>query len=388
MFIPIPARTVCRWLLDDSRLSSTEKTSFERFYRDISFRFHGEFHERLESLKANYGAFDPDVDPAAVEPATSAAMARTFSEFDELLTRANYRRLPHETIVAALESASEWGVNLDLDFTIFDRIELYARGDSIGRRFRKTWKIWAAPKGIDVPIYQRLVLIFRLKETTQARDRVDTRSIYLKFFKDIPKCDLEMLLPGTSIRMTVLDRGRIWLPTLSGVTMTAWKIFQGGLSLMAGVTGSVAHLMLLGGTLGYGVKSYTGYLQTRQKYQLSLTESLYYQNLDNNAGVFHRLLDEAEEQECREALLAYFFLWKNAPDTGWSLRELDDAIEQFLRNKTSLDIDFEVDDAIAKLDRLGLASTFDGVRYTATPLPVALTLLNQPWEDRSTRLAS
>ncbi len=64
---------------------------------------------------------------------------------------------------------------------------------------------------------------------------------------------------------------------------------------------------MLGVTCGYGVRSFYGYLQTKQKYQLNLTESLYYQNLDNNAGVISRLLDEAEEQENREAVLAYTF---------------------------------------------------------------------------------
>ena len=63
---------------------------------------------------------------------------------------------------------------------------------------------------------------------------------------------------------------------------------------------------------GYGYKQYAGYQITKQTYSKMLTESLYYQNLDNNAGVFHRLLDAAEEQECREAVLAYFFLWRFA----------------------------------------------------------------------------
>ena len=62
-------------------------------------------------------------------------------------------------------------------------------------------------------------------------------------------------------------------------------------------------LGLVGGTIGYGIRSFYGYLNTKNKYQLSLTESLYYQNLDNNAGVFFRLLDEAEEQENCESML-------------------------------------------------------------------------------------
>ena len=53
---------------------------------------------------------------------------------------------------------------------------------------------------------------------------------------------------------------------------------------------------VIGGTLGYSARSVYGYLNTRQKYQLNLTQSLYFQNLDNNYGAIQRLLDEAEEQ--------------------------------------------------------------------------------------------
>ena len=64
------------------------------------------------------------------------------------------------------------------------------------------------------------------------------------------------------------------------------------------------------------MRSFRGYLQTKERYQLSLTESLYYKNLDNNAGVLMRLIDEAEEQENREALLAYYFLRHDVAPTG------------------------------------------------------------------------
>ena len=41
----------------------------------------------------------------------------------------------------------------------------------------------------------------------------------MKLFKDIPRQDLDMLLPGTRFRMTLLDRGKILLPTLSGLAI-------------------------------------------------------------------------------------------------------------------------------------------------------------------------
>jgi len=52
---------------------------------------------------------------------------------------------------------------------------------------------------------------------------------------------------------------------------------------------------------GYGYKSYHSHTVKKTRYSLQLTKSLYFQTLDSNAGVLFRLLDEAEEQECREA---------------------------------------------------------------------------------------
>ena len=126
--------------------------------------------------------------------------------------------------------------------------------------------------------------------------------------------DLEMLLPGTRVQMSLVDRTKIVLPTLSGLSLTIWKLLTGAVAVAAGgMYDGLALCGLVGGSIGYGLRSFHGYLQTKQRYQLSLTESLYYQNLDNNAGVLMRLVDEAEEQENRETLLAWFFLWREPP---------------------------------------------------------------------------
>ncbi len=37
-----------------------------------------------------------------------------------------------DEINAALERASDWGINLEVDFDVFDRLEIFARGDVIG----------------------------------------------------------------------------------------------------------------------------------------------------------------------------------------------------------------------------------------------------------------
>ena len=80
-----------------------------------------------------------------------------------------------------------------------------------------------------------------------------------------------------------------------------------------------------------------------------------------------RLLDEAEEQEIREVLLAYFYLWRYAGERGWTTAELDDYIELDLERRLKLNVDFEVADAIRKLVSAGIVDTTDENRYAPHP---------------------
>jgi hypothetical protein len=223
--------------------------------------------------------------------------------------------------------------------------------------------------------------MFQLRPHRRLSAEEHTHPVYLKIFKNIPKMDLEMLLPGSQVRMTLMDRGRILLPTVSGIALTVIKIIKGAVVLAyAGAYGLIGFFGLVGGTVGYGVKSFFGYLRTREKYQLNLTKNLYYQNLDNNAGVLFRLLDEAEEQEFREAILAWFLLWRHAPPSGWTQAMLDHHAEEFLRSTTGVDVDFEVHDALAKLRRLGLIVSLPGERLQAVPISDALVRLDRAWD--------
>ena len=91
----------------------------------------------------------------------------------------------------------------------------------------------------------------------------------------------------------------------------------------------------------------THYLEKRD-------DSTYYGNLDNNAGVLHRVMDDAEEQDLRECLLVFFLLWKLAPREGWDSETLDRHAEQMLCRWIGADIDFDVEDALGSLAELEL----------------------------------
>lgn len=77
------------------------------------------------------------------------------------------------------------------------------------------------------------------------------------------------------------------------------------------VTINSQHLIALGvgaGVLGgFIFKEWSKFKNRKLRFMKALADNLYFKNLDNNSGVFHHLIDSAEE-ECKEAILAYYFL--------------------------------------------------------------------------------
>jgi hypothetical protein len=371
-----------------NRLLASETDSsaeFAEFTRLLDATLHYESTQRLRELKAAYEPFDPDANPC--DPATSDRAARDsaadwlFEHFAELLKLCNYRRLAREEIEEALTAASDWGVNLHIDFSMFRQLDVFVCHEKTDHYTRRKLWNWYREEQTEVPVYGRLAVIFELHtEAATTSEQVKPERVYLKLFKNIPKQDVDMLLPGARVRMTLLDQGKIILPTVTGIGMTGLKLFKGAVlaAAFAGFYGLLGFLALVGGTIGYGVKSFFGYQRTKEKYHLHLTRNLYYQNLANGRSVLFHLLDEAQEQEYQEAALAYYVLWQSAGKM--SAGEIDHGAETFLREKADCEIDFEIDDALAKLGRLELAHCEED-RWQAVPLQQAISRLDHAWDN-------
>ena len=110
-------------------------------------------------------------------------------------------------------------------------------------------------------------------------------------------------------------------------------------------------------------------------------KTLYFHNLDNNAGVFDFLVQEAEEEECKEALLAYYFLLTEQDANGEPFTEegLDRRIEQWMEERFGMTLNFEVDDALRKLEEKKLLVK-DGDRYRVPPIDETLIRLDELWD--------
>jgi hypothetical protein len=386
-FIPLRPGELVRQLGDEPNVTIFEREQFRALCDLVEATIHNEYRLRLSRLKADYGPFDPDDDSIGREPLADverkSRCRQLFADFDSLLARANYRRLSREEIEQAIQSPSQTGLKLQLDLQLCERLEVYVRGNCELVRHTRPWRRLWKDESATVPSYRRLAIIFRLRERSPLTDPLDTRSVVLKLFKDIPQEDIETLLPGADVRMGFFEQAKIVLPTVSGVGLTVLKLLKGATAVaFASLYGLVAFLGLVSGAIGYAVRSFYSYLRTREKHQLCLTRNLYYQNLDNNAGVIYHLLAEAEEQEFREIVLAWWLLWRGGLG-GTTAEQIDVAAEEWLERRFRIEADFEIGDALEKLERLNLASQNCG-RWRAVSIEEALRTLDRAWDEQFT----
>ncbi|MBS0386450.1 MAG: DUF3754 domain-containing protein, partial [Proteobacteria bacterium] len=94
-------------------------------------------------------------------------------------------------------------------------------------------------------------------------------------------------------------------------------------------------------------------------------------------GVIDLVIGAGEEQDVKEALIAYWAL--RCAGGALTKEAIDSAAAAFLRERFNLDIDFEVSDALAKLERLELIAR-DSERITALPPAEALAKLDARWD--------
>ncbi|HMP59436.1 MAG TPA: DUF3754 domain-containing protein [Gemmatales bacterium] len=389
-FVPLSRAALLELLPRLDPLSEEEQAGFVRFADRLAAQLHQDFHSQLRELKSAYTPFDPDCDDHAIRTWSAAQrdeeLDQFFSRIAWLLQRANYVRLDRHDVEEACRLVSDWGINMEVDFSVFDRWLIFARGDRVEKRPRRRWRKGWRTERAEVDVFSRMVIVLKLRRGGLQGPDVDTRHIFLKMFKNIPQMDLEMLLPGSRVRFSNFDRGKLGLSLLSGLVLAFWNVLKTTLLPLIGVGATVVApgsmtlwWGLTAGTLGYGWRSFYSYNWTQTRYRLTLTSNLYYRNLDNNAGVLFRLVDEAEEQEGREALLAYWLLWRQGGEDGLVRCEIDRRIEALLHEQTGHHCDFEISDALAKLLRLGLIHEVAHEVYKALPLGTALEKLEERW---------
>ena len=359
-YIPVETSDLKRYLVSRDELDAEPKKRFLELCRHFEKVVHeqtGAYHTEFSSL---YTDFDPDFDgrlPMGIESEnTQSHIDELMSLSDQILQDAGYRELEQAEIENCVGVASQWGVPLHVNFDVFEQLAVYARGDVVGTRYRRRLRRLYQPEEVDVPIYQRIVVIFRLVEDEPSEEELRASVLHMRMFKNIPKQDVDMLLPGTRVRLSKIDRAKIIVPSLGGLVLSLRKIFQFVLIFAALTLYSTFVLVgLILAAIGYVVKSVLSYFRTKDRYLLSLTRNLYFQKLDTNAGVAYRMIQQSQRQCSIECAVTLFSILAN--DDPISRRKLRRRCERILRESIDVEIDFQIDRALDRLSKAGLVQS-------------------------------
>ena len=395
-FIPFRRHDIVEMCLQEVGLAQSEP-DFRRLAQMLAQIFHFEFHALLEALEASYTDLDPDIDTRRVDVPRGNEQRPFVELLDGLLEKANYERISKADLNQALNESSLFKIRLHVDFTDFAEVSLFARGQSQRSEVLPTW-FGLGSRHIEFTNFDRVVVFLKIRDDyqnpTPELSHCRAGATLLKLFRNVPRADLEMLFPNTRVRMRLMDKLFIGVPALvSGGIVFTTKL-GASLVLLGSLFGywlglhdqptelnQARVMVLLAGAAalaGYLWKQFSNFKNRKIRFMQALTQNLYFKNLDNNAGVFHRLVNEAEAEESKEALLAYYFLLVSP--VALTKAELDRQVESWFEAKWGCSIDFEVEDALLKLRTLGLIEECDD-KLTSVDLERGINLLDQRWDN-------
>lgn len=398
-FIPVRKGDIVAALLAEPKLATAEsRDAFRQFCRLVGSVLHYEHFEELERLKAAYHLFNPH-HPGPSDAITEAAYSDLVATLRQVLARANFVEVTAGELARAEEEQAFVQVEVRAATDEYRDVHFFRRGRHRERIERREW-MGLRVRHLDVEVYDDVVIVAALRPDppvaasrlgrSRPRRRHRPGSMLIKCFRDIPSADLNTLLPDVKVIMGQRDKWMIGVPALVGgiplllklgPTLAVLAILVG---IRFGTSAEVAGdrieqaLIVVSGLLalgGFVMHQWVKYQHQALRYQLEINGNLYFRNVSNNAGMFDAIIGAAEEQEFKEAALAYFFLLGEPMGRA----DLDRAIEAWLRARFGVDVDFELDDGLAKLERLGLLAEAGGV-LSVPPMAEALRRLDRAWD--------
>lgn len=407
-WIPVRKGDLLAALIDQGAFTDgEEREKFADLCEMLTAIYHYEYFKMLERLRGDYYYFSPDVaahaaDNAAIDRATlERAYADLQQSLDQVLKEANFVEVPHAEIEQAHRERVALPVEVKAPLHQFREVRFYRRGCHYEKFLHSDW-FGLRKRSIEAKVYDDVVVLIAMKPETEFSSQRELRrlerrkivpgSILLKYFRNVASGDLNSLFPNIRVVMSTADKFALGVPALFGGIPILLKLYATitVLFLVAGVyLGAGGHvadkdtataLAALGGLVAFGgfvVQQWIRYQRQSLRYQIELGDNIYFRNINNNAGIFDYLIGAAEDQECKEAFLAYHFLHAAAePPTA---AELDSRIEAWLDQTFKLNLDFQVGEALARLEGLGLLKR-EGERLFVSPLDEAFAKLHRVWD--------
>lgn len=311
---------------------------------------------------------------------------------EKLLDKANYYQIPPYKFADLLKEHDSDGVSIFVDPNNYEMLKIWTRG--IESRKRSNWERLKSyfnifvdrrkdPRIVDpeYTVYSRVFVAVRSRSS---------KKLHLKVFKEVPCNKLEHLLPDGKIKMSRFDKQFL----ASSVVLGGCLLASRSVPMLADMKVQWTYIGVgLAGVIG--ARAWIGYKNKRNQYLANLASTLYYRTVANNRGVLTLLTDRAQDEEFKEALLAYAFLLSprnrrgipgtehtSAPPLYDTPDSLKSRIEEWLLKRFSLNnIHFDIDDALHKLDIMGLLVRQKNGKLTVRNIEEALSILPRAREE-------
>ncbi|MBT4066878.1 MAG: DUF3754 domain-containing protein [Euryarchaeota archaeon] len=384
-FIPVSREKVKQALLGKWQLDEDSSQKYSNLFKMFEVIWHHDMHHDLEDLKKGYDSMNPDSFEDINYNQTN--LSSFLEKLDEVMMDGNWLTITDEEIDEALEGEDILPISLDVRFDEFSSMKLYRLGDSYREtEIKSLFGLKKETKNVRVFSNVLTVLEFKdekwfMAERTRKKHYLgqEGQGLHIRLFKDVPHLDMEVIFPNTSPSMRTLEKIKIGAPLVGGIVSLSMKY---GPILFGSASGDTS-LSLLGGLLTalgtYVLKTYTSYQKTREKFRSAVAKDMYFKGIANNQSALTYMIDMAEEQEVKEAICAYMFVQES--DVTMNEEELDEAIEEWLLRTFGHDIDFEVDDALAKLEKMNLLSVADDGKLSVVSVENALVTLDDYWDN-------
>ncbi len=397
-FIPVTKFALLDRLTRPQAWEAGEATDARRFFRYLAYWRQQQYNTAVMQLDHAYEPFSPDSDLLMTRQYTdgerAAMQKRVGAGMRHLLQQANYSCIDRSEVELILTSDSHYGLDFDVDLDAFEELEIFYRGASTKKDQKRTFRKFFRKEEFDVPIFQRLFILFKLKsEEQRIEEYMRTRTvprkkaekairnaskhipegvsrdlIYMKLFKNMPRADVEMIFPNTKVKFRLLDKIKLGVTGGGAIGMgligTVGKFLAGGLALLSNPIALAAALFGLGGVL---FRQVMGFFNTRQRYMVVMAQNLYFHALADNRGCMITLADRAAEEDVKEEMLLYSVLAKETVRRQ-DLKSVDEAVEQYLCSAFGIMVDFDLDDALQRLMADGVVTEQpDGTLYALPP---------------------
>ncbi len=407
--IPVTVSALIDRMTPADAWSPGEAAAARRFFHYLQHWRRQRSTADVAALSEAYEPFSPDSDLLITRDYSPAErqvlQRRVVDHVETLLTRANYVRIDPKDMAVILTKESHYGLDLIVDFSAFEECLIYYRGKCMERQSRRNFRKFYRKEEFDLPIYQRLFLLFKLKpfdvRVTQIMadknmsrpeaeryvkklraslpGNVSDKNIYMKLFKNIPQTDIEMVFPTTQVRFRMFDKVKLGVTSGgamgAGVFGTAGKIAAGGLAATNPIALAGA-VVTLGGV---AFRQTMNFVNQKNRYMVVMAQNLYFHAMADNRGAALKLADRAAEQEVKEDILLYSVLAK-ATANRTDLPEIDAAIENYLAQAFGVTVNFDLDDALWRLMCDGLVKELPDGSLIALPPRDAAAHVDKKWD--------